>query len=110
MRASTAWLLAGAGVAAVVAHRMYRRPVEQLPSAPPPGPDPRAEELRTKLAESRAAVAEEREELEREEPATPEAEPEPAPESVEERRKRVHAKGEATARKMRKPPEPPSRP
>jgi hypothetical protein len=54
-------------------------------------PDDRAEELRTKLAESRAA-----------EPVVEEAAPEPEPvveeepESPEERRQRVHEEGRAT--------------
>jgi hypothetical protein len=47
--------------------------------------DPRAEELRLKLAESRDA-----------------AEPEPAPEGPESRRRAVHEAARATAEQMRK--------
>jgi hypothetical protein len=79
---------------AVVSRR--RRPVP-TPPPPAPGPDPRAEELRRKLAESRSIV-EEREEFESAE--TPVDRAEPAPE-VDERRRRVHARGRSAARKMR---------
>jgi hypothetical protein len=63
----------------------------------PSGPDPRAEELRRKLAESRAIV-EEREEFEAAE--TPVDQAEPATE-VDERRRKVHERGRSTAREMR---------
>ena len=66
----------------------------------PPGPDPRAEELRRKLAESRSIV-EEREEFEAAE--TPVDRAEPAPE-LDERRRRVHERARGTARKMRETP------
>jgi hypothetical protein len=109
----TAWLLGGLGAAAA-ALGLRRRP-EPVPPARELGPDPRAAQLREKLEESRAAV----EELEREraedgetpvDEAVPAADPEPEEEpeadasSVEERRRRVHERGRATARKMRKQP------
>src|SRR2546423_1866455 len=56
MRARTAWL-AGAAGAAIAVYRKMRRP------APAPVEDPRAEDLRRKLDESRAVV-DEREEFE----------------------------------------------
>jgi|SRR5436305_6919189 len=85
--------LAALGLAGALASR-HRRP---LPSPAPPGPDPRAEELRRKLAESRSIV-EERDEFEAAE--TPVDRVEPAPE-LDERRRRVHERARGTARKMR---------
>jgi len=63
-----------------------------------PAADPRAEELRRKLVESREIVAE-REEFEAAE--TPVDRAETAPE-VDERRKRVHDAGRRTAERMRR--------
>jgi hypothetical protein len=85
--------LAALGLYRAVASRR-RRPV---PLPAPEGPDPRAEELRRKLAESRSIV-EEREEFEAAE--TPVDRAEPATE-VDERRRAVHERGRGTARKMR---------
>jgi hypothetical protein len=62
------------------------------------GPDPRAEELRRKLAESRAMVAE-REEFEAAELTVDLAEP--APEDPESRRRSVHEAARATVEQMR---------
>jgi len=61
-------------------------------------PDPRAEELRQRLAESRAIV-EEREEFEAAELTVDLAEP--APEDPESRRRGVHEAGRATIEQMR---------
>jgi hypothetical protein len=61
--------------------------------------DPRAEELRRKLAESREIV-EEREEFEGAELTVDLAEP--APEEPESRRRAVHESARATAEQMRK--------
>ena len=58
------------------------------------GPDPRAEELRAKLAESRTLV-DEREEFESGEQAVDEVDP-------EERRRRVHVEGRAAVERMRR--------
>src|ERR687888_447972 len=92
-------LLSGA-VAGFGLYRLLarRRPVPAHQA--PPTPEPRAEELRRKLAEARTMV-EEREEFESAE--TPVDRAEPAPE-VDERRKRVHAEGRRTAERMRRKP------
>jgi hypothetical protein len=89
--------LAGFGLYRLVASRR-RRPVSEPPSEPEV--DPRAEELRRKLAESRTIV-EEREEFEGAE--TPVDRAETAPE-VDERRSRVHEEGRRTAERMRRRP------
>jgi hypothetical protein len=60
--------------------------------------DPRAEELRRKLAESRSIV-EERDEFEGAELTVDRAEP--APEDPETRRRAVHEEGRATVERMR---------
>jgi hypothetical protein len=62
------------------------------------GADPRAEELRRKLDESRSMV-EEREEFEGAELTVDRAEP--APEDPESRRRAVHDAGRATIEQMR---------
>jgi hypothetical protein len=87
--------LAALGVYGALASRR-RRPM-QAPVSTPPGPDPRAEELRRKLAESRAIV-EERDEFEAAETPVDKAEPAPG---LDERRRRVHERARGTARKMR---------
>lgn len=79
------WLLAPLG--------FLRRKRE--PSA---APDPRAEELRRKLAESRAMVAE-RDEFEAAELTVDLAEP--APEDPESRRRAVHESARETVQQMR---------
>jgi hypothetical protein len=61
--------------------------------------DPRAEELRQKLAESRSIV-EERDEFEDGEVTVDRAEP--APEDPESRRRAVHESARATVEQMRK--------
>ena len=75
----------------LTAYRLLRRRPQV---APEPGSDSRADELRERLAESRAA-----------EPAVeePVAEEDPAvePESPEERRRRVHEEGRAALDEMR---------
>ena len=64
----------------------------------PSGLDPRADELRRKLAESRSIV-EERDEFEAAEVTIDLAEP--APEDPESRRRAVHDVGRATVERMR---------
>jgi hypothetical protein len=91
--------IAGFGLYRLVAARR-RRPAYAPPSPPEPAVDPRADELRRKLAESRPLV-EEREEFESAE--TPVDRAEPAPE-VDERRRRVHEQGRRTAQRMRRRP------
>jgi hypothetical protein len=96
MRRLTAWIAGVAG--GVVAYRFWRRqgqtaaePSAAAPETAPEAaePDERAEELREKLAESRAG----------DEPSP--AEPEEPPEAVEERRQRVHEEGRAALDQMK---------
>jgi hypothetical protein len=89
MRVRIAWL-AGAAGAGVAVYQKLRR-------VPAPVEDPRAEELRRKLDESRTIV-EEPEEFEAAETPVDEV-PEPA--EVEDRRKAVHERGRAAADEMR---------
>jgi hypothetical protein len=84
-------------VGAITAYRWLRRPPQAAPEPVPAEPDDRAEELRTKLAESRAA-----------EPAVVETPPEPAveeepaaeEESPDDRRRQVHEEGRAALDEM----------
>jgi hypothetical protein len=92
MRARLTWAVGAVGLAGMAAYRRLRRQ--------PVAVDSRAEELREKLAESRAVV-EERDEFESAE--TPVDEAEAVPTEVDERRKRVHSKARATTEKMRRP-------
>jgi hypothetical protein len=87
MRARTAWL-AGAAGAAVAAYRRFRR------QQPAPAEDPRAEELRRKLDESRTVVEEQHEEMAAPEKPVDEAD-------VDERRQAVHERARAAADEMR---------
>ena len=87
MRNRAAWI-AGALGAAGVAYRTLRR-------RPSPAADPRADELRRKLDESKP-IAEEREEFEAGETPVDEV-------SLEDRRADVHARGRAAAEEMRGP-------
>lgn len=88
MRGRTAWI-AGALGAAGVAYRALR-------GRPRPAADPRADELRRKLDESKPLV-DEREEFESGETAVDEAESA----TLEEKRAAVHERGHAAAREMR---------
>jgi hypothetical protein len=114
--------LAGVTVGAVLSR--LRKPAE-----PPPLPDERAEELRRKLAEARAAAADQddfevagmgAETIFEEEPRLPTtgAPPEPPPSTGEQppqdefeaMRRRIHEEGKAAAEEMRRSadqPEPP---
>jgi hypothetical protein len=92
VRARTAWL-AGAAGAAIAAWRKLRRPVAQ----PAPVEDPRADELRRKLEESRAVV-DEPEEFDSAETTVDQAEPV----DVQDRRSAVHERGRAAAEEMRR--------
>ena len=91
--------IAGFGLYRLLAGRRSA-PVFEEPPAPEPREDPRAEELRRRLAEARTMV-EEREEFEAAE--TPVDRAEPARE-VDERRRRVHDEGRRTAERMRRRP------
>jgi len=94
VRSRMAWLGGALGVAGAAAYRaLRRRPV------PVPPADPRAEELRQRLDESRALVGE-REEFESAE--TPVDQAEPA--DVTDRRRAVHERGRAAAEQMRREP------
>lgn len=90
MRARTAWL-AGAAGAAIAAYRRLRPA-----PAPPPAPtdDPRAEELRRKLEESRTVAEEQHEEAASGETPVDEAD-------VESRRAAVHERARAATDEMR---------
>ena len=92
MRSRTAWLGA-LGVAGAAVYRALRR----KPSPAPPGPDPRAEELRRRLDESRSIV-DEREEFESAETPVDQAEPS----DVAGRRDAVHERARAAAEQMRR--------
>jgi hypothetical protein len=90
-----AWLLGGglAGLAAARTLLLRRRP-----AVPAADADPRADELRRKLAESRSIV-EEREEFEGAELTVDRAEP--APEDPSSRRRAVHDAARETVERMR---------
>jgi len=94
----------GVAAAAAVAYGLLRRkPTAQAPAAlpeEPAGPDPRAEELREKLAAS-SELAAEREAFEEAETPVDEAVAESG-EDVEERRRELHERGRATAEQMRR--------
>ena len=97
-----AWLGGAALGAVALARALTRRPapVSAPPAQPEPepsGPDPRAEELRTKLAEARE-LADEREEFEGAETPVDQAEPVSDPEA---RRRAVHQAGRSAAERMR---------
>jgi len=90
VKARTAWL-AGAAGAAIAAYRKFRpAPAE----APAPADDPRAEELRRKLEESRTVAEEQHEEA-----ASPETPVDEA--DVESRRAAVHERARSAADEMR---------
>jgi hypothetical protein len=89
MRRPVAWLLGGVAVL-----RFLRRRRD----APPTTPDPRADELRRKLDESRSIV-EERDEFEAGE--TPVDQAQPMPEDPESRRRSIHEAGRETVEQMR---------
>ncbi|MFL5918739.1 MAG: hypothetical protein ACJ74X_08435 [Gaiellaceae bacterium] len=92
MRRPLAWLL---GTLAVLGFLRRRRE----PVTADVGADPRAEDLRQKLAESRAIV-DEREEFERAELTIDRAEP--APDDPAARRRAVHESARATVDQMRR--------
>jgi len=89
MKHPVAWLLGGFAVFGFLRRRR---------EAPAMSPDPRAEELRRKLAESRSILAE-RDEFEGGEVTVDLAEP--APEDPETRRRAVHETARDTVQRMR---------
>jgi MYXO-CTERM domain-containing protein len=90
MKRPLAWMLGGFAVFGFLRRR------REVPS----GPDPRADELRRKLAESRSIV-EERDEFEAAEVTVDRAEPAEDPAS---RRRAVHDAGRAAVERMRADP------
>jgi len=97
VRARTAWLAGAAGTAVALYRKLRRQaPVE----------DPRVEELRKRLEESRTVAEEQHEEAASPEvpvDAVTEPEPEPKLESgaVEDRRRALHERARAAAEEMR---------
>lgn len=94
MRSRWAWI-GSVGVAGAAAWRV----VSRRKKASSEGPDPRAEELRKRLDESRAIVSE-REEFEQAETPVDHIEPRTEP-AVDDRRKSVHEHARATIEGMR---------
>ena len=90
-----------AAIAAFAVVRLLTGRRRGAPAVVETGPDPRAEELRRKLAESRAVV-DERERFEAGE--TPVDEAEPAPSDLDERRRRVHEDARSVVEQMRREP------
>jgi hypothetical protein len=96
MRRLVGWI--GGALGGITAYRLLRRRPEVAPENAPSASDARADELRAKLAESRAA-----------EPVAEDSTPDPVPEedlpageeSPEERRQRVHEEGRAALDEMR---------
>ena len=92
MRRLRRWI--GAVVAAIVTYRMWKKRQQPAPATAPVAEptDDRAEELRAKLAETRASA----------EPDAPEpTEPtEQSADSLEERRRKVHEEGRAAIDRM----------
>lgn len=95
MRSRFAWLLAGAVIAVALVARFLRRSVSQ--PVPPLDADPRADELRRRIAEARDVV-DEREAFEEAETPVDEADP-------DVRRLEVHLRGRAALERMRGEPE-----
>ena len=101
MRSRFAWLLAGFGIAAALRSRLLRRPATSTPLLEPaPDPDPRADELRQRIAEAREVV-DERDTFEEAETTIDEAS------DPDSRRRDVHDRGRAALDRMRgeSPPE-----
>jgi hypothetical protein len=90
MRARTAWLAGAAGAASAAYRKLRRAPA----AAPVSADDPRAEELRRKLEESRTVAEEQHEEA-----ASPETPVDEA--DVESRRAAVHERARAATDEMR---------
>ncbi|HEX5174816.1 MAG TPA: hypothetical protein VFV91_11815 [Gaiellaceae bacterium] len=97
MRRLVGWF--GGALGGITAYRLLRR----RPQASPAEPDDRADELRAKLAESRASEPVVEEPVVEEPAPEPEAEaaPEPEPPAPEERRRQVHEEGRAALDEMR---------
>jgi hypothetical protein len=87
VRGRTAWIAGALGAAGVAYRALRRRPRQAA--------DPRADELRRKLDESKAA-GDDRDEFESGETPVDQAEP-----SLDEKRAAVYERGQAAAREMR---------
>jgi hypothetical protein len=97
VRARTAWLAGAAGTAVALYRRIRRQSAAE---------DPRAEELRQRLEESRSVAEEQHEEAASAEVpvdavVVPEPEPEPESAEVEDRRRAIHERARAAAEEMR---------
>jgi len=103
MRRLFAWLAGAAGGAAAV-EALRRRGARPVPVAPTesPGPDPRAEELRAKLAQAPVETTVPDPQPEPEPDSEPEAEAELPSEDPQERRKRVHEQGRSALDEIRR--------
>jgi cation diffusion facilitator CzcD-associated flavoprotein CzcO len=90
--------IVGGGLGGLVVVRALRRRFRRKPPEARADADPRAEELRRKLDESRAVV-DDREEFESAE--TPVDAAESLPDDLDERRRQVHERARARADQMR---------
>ena len=103
MRRPLTWLAGGLGVAALLRQLLRRQPVPPpVPPAEPSTVDP-AEELRAKLEQARD-TADDRDEFDAAEGTpvdTVDALPAEPPNSLEERRRRVHDKAQEALGQMR---------
>jgi hypothetical protein len=99
-------ILAGLAALGVALARALRPPPVDAPEVAP-GPDPRADELREKLAEAREAATD-RDEAEAGETTVDAVEA--TGDDLTEKRKQVHAEGEAVAAEMRRRSSPKPKP
>jgi hypothetical protein len=97
MRTPLRWIAGGAAIAGALTYRLLRR---RRVGEPARVEDPRAEQLRRRLEESRSLV-QERDEFEGAETPVDRAEATGA--DLEERRRRVHEHGRTAAERMRGP-------
>jgi hypothetical protein len=101
VRRLVAWLLGGFALFGFLKRRApaAEHDAVDVPELDADARDPRAEELRRKLAESRSML-EERDEFEAAEPTVDQTEH--APDDPERRRREVHEAGRTIAREMRR--------
>ncbi len=99
---SLAWVAGGLGIAGALALRALRRQPQAVRLEAPPGHDPRAEELRRRLDESRTLV-DEQERFEGGETTVDRAETPPG--DPEQRRRAVHEQGRSATERMRSRPD-----